>query len=444
MNKRINNAINKGESIGAKVPEWVKDAVIYEVNVRQYTSEGTFKAFEEHLPRLRDLGVDVLWFMPIHPISKEKRAGTLGSYYAVQNYRAVNPEFGTMDDFKSLVKKAHEMGFKILLDLVANHTGWDSEWIKNKTWYQTNNNGEILSPTAQGTTWHDVAQLNYDHPDMCAAMISAMKFWVEEVNIDGYRADYAGGVPVEFWEKARNELDKIKQVYMLAEDNRFYELLDGAFHSNYGWELNHIMRDIAKSEKGARDVKDYVLKVGRLYPTGTYPMHWTTNHDDNSWEGTTSELFGKAEKTMAVLTFTLPGIPLIYSGQEAGLDKRLEFFEKDEISWDDLTMQPFYKELIILKKENSALWNGIDGGETNFLETSDERILMFERITEKNRVIVMANLSQNHVSTTVNDDSLAGSYQLYFDHSSCLLSKQHSFDFAPWGYCILIQNNKEV
>ncbi|MCM3410225.1 alpha-amylase family glycosyl hydrolase [Metabacillus litoralis] len=436
-----NKVINEEEfkENKAQYPEWGKDAVIYEVNVRQYTSEGTFKAFEEHLPRLKNLGVDILWFMPIHPISKEKRAGTLGSYYAVQNYTAVNPEFGTMDDFKRLVEKAHEMGFKILLDLVANHTGWDSEWMKNETWYKTNNHGEILSPTAQGTTWHDVAQLNYDHPDMCAAMLSAMKFWVEEADIDGYRADYAGGVPVEFWEKARKELDKIKQVYMLAEDNRFYELLDEAFHSNYGWELNHIMRDIAKGEKSASDIKDYIDRMGRLYPQGTYPMHWTTNHDDNSWEGTTSELFGKAEKAMAVLTFTLPGIPLIYSGQEAGLDKRLEFFEKDEISWNDLTMQAFYKELICLKKENSALWNGHDGGDTHFLESLDERIFMFERVKEKNRVVVMVNLSQNHVSTTLKNNSLAGSYKLYFDHSPFRLTKEHTFDFEPWGFYVLIQ-----
>ena len=232
-----------------KVPAWSKNSVIYEVNVRQYTHEGTFKAFEAHLPRLKDLGVDILWFMPIHPISEIERKGTLGSYYAVQDYKAINPEFGTLDDFKALVETAHDMGFKILLDIVANHTGWDNDWINNDGWYTTNSEGEIVSPSGQGTTWPDVAELNYDNHEMRAEMIEVMKFWIEEIGVDGYRADYANGVPVDFWEAVRKELDEIKEVYMLAEDNKVYELLEHAFNSNYGWDLRHVINQIAQDRK---------------------------------------------------------------------------------------------------------------------------------------------------------------------------------------------------
>lgn len=429
------SAIGKSK---AHFPEWSKDSTIYEVNVRQYTQEGTFKAFEAHLPRLEELGVEILWFMPIHPISKEGRIGTLGSYYAIQDYKAVNPEFGSLEDFKSLVKKAHSMGFKVMLDWVGNHTGKDHIWTENKDWYTLDNEGNITHPP--GTDWLDVADLNYNNLDMRAAMIDAMKYWVTETDIDGYRADYAVGVPIEFWETARKELNKIKPVYMLAEDNTAYNLLDYAFNSNYGWDMNHIMRDIASGNKSAKDVKSYIAKMGRLYPTGSYPMHWTTNHDDNSWEGTTSELFGESEKTMAALTFTLPGMPLIYSGQEAGLNKRLAFFDKDEISWQDLSMQNFYQDLVRLKKENKALWNGNAGGEISLLDTSDESILAFERQKGDSKVIVVVNLSAELVSGSVMVDSKSvGNYKLFPSQEIVSLENQQPIKLEPWAYQILVK-----
>jgi glycosidase len=239
----------------AFLPEWSHDAVIYEVNVRQYTPEGTFDAFSKHLPRLQELGVKVLWFMPIHPISVKNRKGSLGSYYAVQDYKKVNPEFGTFDDFKKLVEQAHDMGFKVILDWVANHTGWDGTWISNHPeWYNRDSLGQIIPPVAD---WSDVADLNYNMSEMRAAMIDALKFWVAEANIDGYRCDVAGMVPVDFWEEARAELDKIKPVFMLAEDESESELLVNAFNANYGWELHHIMNMGAKGEAGVPEVKAY-------------------------------------------------------------------------------------------------------------------------------------------------------------------------------------------
>lgn len=414
-------------------PEWSKDSTIYEVNVRQYTSEGTFKAFESHLPRLKELGVEILWFMPIHPISEEKRIETLGSYYAVADFKAVNPEFGTLEDFKDLVQKAHNMGFKVVLDWVANHTGWDNEWINNPGWYNTDDEGNIVSPNG----WLDTADLNYKNADMRAAMLDAMKFWVTEADIDGYRADYAAGVPQDFWDTARKELDAIKPMYMLAEDDTQFNLLMEAFNSNYGWDLFYnIMIGIPSGDKGVKDIQAYIDRMKQLYPKGSYAMNFITNHDTNSWEGTTKEMFGESEKAMAALMFTLPGMPLIYSGQEAGLDKRLLFFEKDQIDWNDQSLKPLYEQFIRMKKENQALWNGSFGGEVKFLNSTDPRILAFEREMNGNKVISVINLSAENVETVINADGSAGSFHSYLANASFEFNQEQTFNLAPWEFNI--------
>lgn len=425
--------VHKPGKSKAHFPKWSDDSVIYEVNVRQYTKEGTFEAFEQHLPRLKKLGVEILWFMPIHPISEDGRIGTLGSYYAVQDYKAINPEFGSMEDFKRLVDKAHKMGFKVLLDWVGNHTGKDHIWTENKDWYTLDKEGNITHPP--GTNWLDVSDLNYDNQEMRNAMMEAMKYWVEEADIDGYRADYASGVPVDFWEQARKELDKIKPVYMLAEDNIKPNLLNEAFNANYGWELNHIMREVASESKGISSIDAYLSKVNALYPKGSYPMHWTSNHDDNSWEGTSAELFGDAEKTMAALTFVMPGVPLIYSGQEAGLNKRLAFFDKDEISWNDLSMQDYYTQLVKLKKENKALWNGSAGGKVERIETSSDQVLSFSRSKGKSKVIVFANLSSS--TTAFTTDAAAGKYKIFGGDQYFSGKEDKKVQLEPWEVLIL-------
>lgn len=424
-------AIEKTQKVN-EASEWSKNSVMYEVNIRQYTKEGTFKAFEAHLPRLKELGADILWFMPIHPISHKKRIGTLGSYYAIQDYKAVNPEFGTKEDFKALVDKAHDMGFKVLIDWVANHTGWDHIWTANPDWYTTDGEGNIVHPP--GTDWRDVADLNYGNADMLAAMIDAMQYWVAEFDVDGFRADYAGGVPTAFWESARGELDKIKPVYMLAEDDKEIRLLNHAFHSNYGWELYHLTNGIARGLKDAEHVKTYVSYMEKLYPEGTYSLQFTTNHDENSWTGTEYERLGEAVKAMAVLSFTVPGMPLIYSGQEAGLNKRLQFFEKDEISWDDLSMQSFYQELIRLKKNNPALWNGSEGGKFSSFETDDNHLLAFERKKDDNTVFVVMNLSSEQLKGTVAAGSSAGTYKSFPSQTTVDIGENYSVELGPWEY----------
>ncbi len=373
-------------------PDWLKDAVLYEVNIRQYTPEGTFSAFAESLPRLKDLGVDILWMMPVHPISEKNRKGTLGSYYAVQDYKAINPEFGTMADFKKLVAEAHSMGFKVIIDWVANHTGWDNQWIyDHPDWYTQDSTGAIIPPNPD---WSDIADLNFDVPQMRRAMIDAMDFWLKETDIDGFRCDVAWGVPQDFWEEARASLDSIKPVYMLAEDEDHPGLLDKAFESNYGWKLHHIMNDVAKGKETAMDIENYFDSIGDKYAPGAFPMQFITNHDENSWAGSVSERMGEAADAFAAFSFTVPGIPLIYSGQEAGMDKRLEFFEKDQIDWSDLKKEEFYKDLIRLKTENPALWNGENGGFIKFLKTNDEdRFLAYIREKDENKVLVFMNLS---------------------------------------------------
>ncbi|ADQ08070.1 alpha amylase catalytic region [Caldicellulosiruptor hydrothermalis 108] len=418
--------------------EWIKDATIYEVNWRQYTKEGTIKAFEKHLSRLKEMGVKVLWLMPIHPISEINRLGSLGSYYSVKNYTEVNSELGTMNDFKAFVKKAHSMGFKVILDWVANHTGWDNVWMEHKSWYAQDENGNVISPP--GTNWTDVAELNYDNLELRKAMIDAMIFWIKNTDIDGFRCDYAGGVPLDFWEEAREKLQKIKPIFMLAEDDQNIRLLDKAFDANYGWKLYNLFNNIAKGNDTAESIIDYYKRIYPSYPKGTFPLLFITNHDENSWNGTEIERLGDAYKTFAVLTFTLPGIPLIYSGQEIPLEKRLKFFDKDEIDWSNIKLHTFYKQLINLKKDNPALWNGSYGGEAKFITTNDSNVLAFVREKGDNIVISIFNLQNKMTKVAINFDLYKGKFRTFGRRDeTIIINGKEVFKLEPWEYIILVK-----
>jgi glycosidase len=417
---------------------WTDNATMYEVNIRQYTPEGTFKAFEQHLPRLQKLGVKILWFMPIHPIGVKNRKGALGSYYSISDYKAVNPEYGTFGDFKSLVDKAHKMGFKVLIDCVANHSSWDNVWMENhKDWYTQDSLGNVISPVPD---WSDVADLNYNNPNMRAAMLDALKFWVTEAGIDGYRCDYAGGVPTGFWEQARVSLDSIKPVFMLAENEDQLDLLNKAFDCNYSWTFHHTMNEIYSGKKQVADISNYFQKIDTTYPGGKYPLEFTSNHDENSWNGTEYERLGDAVKTFATLAFTVPGMPLIYSGQEAGLKKRLSFFGKDTINWGtDPSMGDFYAKLVLLKKNNPALWNGLAGGKIEFLQTSQpEKLLAFKRTKGSNTVLVLMNLSKDKLSGNVTFPQ-KGRYTEFFSGKKEDLTGDQTFDMNPWEYHVFIK-----
>ena len=422
----------------APTPEWSKDAVIYEVNIRQYTEEGTFDAFAEHLPRLKELGVDILWLMPVHPIGEEKRKGNLGSYYSIKDYKGINPEFGTMDDFKELVEKVHEQDMHLVLDWVANHTAWDHPWTEeHPDWYMKNDSGEIIAPHED---WTDVAGLNYENGEMRTAMTDALTFWVEEANIDGYRCDVAGMVPVDFWESARRAIEKEKNVWMLAEDEEETELLEYAFNANYGWSFHHIMNDVANGEKNATHVKAYFNKIDSVYPQGTYPMQFTSNHDENSWNGTVFDRMGeKAARTMTALTFTVEGMPLIYSGQEIGLDKQLAFFEKDRIEWKDNTeMGSLYHTLTSLHADNPALWNGEAGGTMNIIETNEQQdVLYFSREKNDNTVVALFNLSDESKSVSA-EGGPEGTFSEVINEKEANLPVRGVL-LQPWEFRIYVQ-----
>jgi 1,4-alpha-glucan branching enzyme len=330
------------------------------------------------------------------------------------------------------------MGFKVLLDWVANHTGWDNVWIEeHPKWYTADSTGTIVSPVAD---WSDVADLNYDNAQMRAAMIDAMQYWVEKANIDGYRCDVAGMVPVDFWEAARVALDSIKPVFMLAEDEAEKDLLNKAFNMNYGWHFHHIINLIAKGEAGVAEVKDYFAVVDSTYPLGSYPMQFTSNHDENSWSGTVFDRLGDAAKTMAALTFTVEGMPLIYTGQETGNTKSLEFFEKDVVEWGDSEMHEFYATLIDLKQENPALWNGEAGAPIRFLKTtSKSSLLAFTRKKGENKVVALFNLSANPVQDTIVCETLTGTYTDAFNGNERTFEKHSPVSLGGWGYRILVE-----
>jgi glycosidase len=421
--------------------DWVKNANIYEVNVRQYTPEGTFNAFKTHLPRLKEMGVDILWFMPIHPISKKNRKGGLGSYYAVADYKGVNPEFGSPEDFKALVDEAHGMGMKVILDWVANHTGWDNPWIdQHPEWYTKNAEGQITDPIGQDGKswgWTDVADLDFSNMEMREAMIDALEYWVREVGVDGYRCDVAGEVPDDFWQDARARLDSIKPVFMLAEAEYPPHRNEGSFQMSYGWSFHHIMNQIAKGEKDATAVEAWLEEDRAKYEQG-FHMHFITNHDENSWNGTARERLGEGVETFAVLAFTFDGMPLIYSGQEAGLDKRLRFFDKDTIEWGNYPKQAFYTTLLQLKHENPALWNGEAGGKPVILPNSNEKaVLAYMREQDGRSVVVVLNLSGEPQEVTLPGSSYAGDYTNIFANRSLTLTEDMVFQLNPWDYLVL-------
>lgn len=427
-----NEVNNEQEDINlqkVKHPKWSKNASIYEVNIRQYTPEGTFNAFAEHLPRLKELGVDILWLMPIHPIGEKNRKGSMGSYYSVKDYFGINPEFGTEEDFKNLVNQIHELEMYVIIDWVANHTAWDNQLIyDHPEWYTKNEEGEIIAPVDD---WSDVADLNYDIPEVRRYMTDALIYWVKDFNIDGYRCDVAGMVPTDFWNNTRYELDKIKPVFMLAEAND-PELHEYAFDMTYAWDLHFIWNEMAQGKKNMEDLVNQLEKEETKYNASDYRMMFTSNHDENSWKGTVYERLGEATEAFAVLSATLPGMPLIYSGQEACMDKRLRFFEKDTINWEkDYSMFEFYKSLLNLKKNNKALWNGEFGGTMERIETSaDEHIFAFSREKNEHQVVTILNLSDKEIEFKLSGN--IANNQLLELFSEEQITTQYKMQ--PWDY----------
>jgi glycosidase len=389
------------------LPDWAKNAVIYEVNLRQYTPQGTINAFSDHIPRLKEMGVDVLWLMPVFPISKSKRKGTLGSYYAVSDFRQINPEFGTDVDMKNLIEKIHAYKMKVIIDWVPNHTGWDHTWlIKNPDYYTKGKDGKVTDPLDdKGVSmgWADVADLNYENKNMRAAMIDDLLYWLKDYKVDGFRMDVAWGVPLDFWKTCADTMfQSNNEVFLLAEAEIPDQLNQKTFHAAYGWTLHHTMNAIAKGEKNTSHLDEWLSKEKPKYVSGSL-MHFITNHDENSWNGTEMERMGEAYKTFAVFAMTFDGIPLIYSGQEEPLERRLQFFEKDDIKFKDYKLQSFYSALVALKHQEKALWNEPHGGAVRKLGSSAYGYA-FKREKENSKVVVMTNFSKIKTTFAINED----------------------------------------
>jgi glycosidase len=371
--------------------------------------------------------------MPIHPIGELNRKGELGSYYSVKDYLDVNPRFGTKEDFRNLVNAVHEQGMHIIIDWVANHSAWDNENVtKHPEWYATDDEGNMFSPF----DWSDVVQFNYENQEMRNYMTDALKYWVEEFDIDGYRCDVAGMVPVDFWNHTVRELRKIKPIFMLAEDEDHLELLDTAFNMHYGWHMHHLMNTIAQGKADVTELKKYFRKTEEELDADDVKMNFLTNHDENSWNGTINERMGDAQKAMAVLSWTIPGMPLIYSGQEIGLDKRLEFFKKDPIEWRECKLETFYSKLNQLKADNPALWAPDFGGDFKILDnTEPEKVFAFIRNKEDNKVLVILNLSNEDVVTESND--FAGTYTDFFKDEKIEAGKV--LELEPWDFRVYVK-----
>ena len=386
-------------------PDWAQNAVVYEINVRQFSESGKLSGVSDRLLQLKDLGVDILWLMPLHPIGEENRKGKLGSYYSVKDYKAFNPEFGTEIDFQLFVRKAHDLGFKVIIDWVANHTAWDHEWIKkHPDWYERDAAGKIQTPY----DWTDVAKLNYASKPMRAAMTEAMKHWVSKYDIDGFRCDVAFLVPVDFWNENRKALEKIKPMYMLAEMEANNDInktpaayYASAFNASYAWTFMGASADLVAGKKSVNEFKSIMQKNYAELPASMHKMFFLTNHDENTWNATIQERYGENWKAIAALVYTLPqSLPLMYTGEEAGLERRLKFFEKDPIKvteWSDTSRYAFYRNLIQLHHMHPALKNNQSGSkfeEFNLIEENTGMVYAYKRTLGKSEVIVMINLAQ--------------------------------------------------
>lgn len=416
-------------------PAWIMQGNIYEVNVRQYTEEGTLNAFAKHLDRLKEMGVQTVWFMPINPISKVDRKGSLGSYYAVSDYTALNPEFGTIADFKQVVQSIHHMGMKVIIDWVPNHTGADNRWLTEQPdFFVKDSTGKAV----MAVDWADTRQLNYKNPVMQDSMIAAMKYWVSNTDIDGFRCDVAWNIPASFWRKCIPQLQSMKSIFMLAEGDNAY-LPESGFDAVYPWHMFKMMEKVAKGERPAFGLDSIKHENDTMYPANTIQMYFTSNHDENSWNKADYGTFpGPVHEPFAVFTQTMANsVPLIYGGQEEPLLRGLKFFDKDPMTFDKLQRSAFYKTLLDLRKRNAAL--SADASFRKVNVGDDKAVYAFVREKGGKKVLVILNLSTNSQSITIKEKTLLGNaYNVFKGRKEPVNSK--GWNMKPWGYVVFEYN----
>ena len=408
---------------------WSQNTNIYEVNLRQYSPEGTFTSFIKELPRLADMGIKVLWFMPITPISQLNRQGTLGSYYACSSYIQTNPEFGSIEDFKQLVRAAHDINLKVIIDWVANHTGWDHEWTRTHPgFYKRNTQGQFYDSNG----WIDVIDLNYYDQAMRKEMINSMEFWIRECDIDGFRCDMAHLVPLDFWRDARRCLDPVKPLFWLAEtENNNYQ---NAFDCIYAWSFMHLSENIVKGTAGVNELRLLLAEYQKKKLPQCNHLFFTSNHDENSWNGTEYEKYGAGALCFAVFTCTWNGLTLVYSGQELPNYKRLSFFEKDPIQWTGkYELHHFYKNLLDLR--NSF---GEAQTEISMINTAgDRQIFAFIRSSPEKQIVVALNFSNEKQSAHIEDEKIKGAYRDVLTNENKEAPSILDISMEPWSYLVL-------
>lgn len=426
------------EQTALRHPDWAYDATIYELNTRQATAEGTFQAAEALLPQLRENGIDIIWVMPCQPIGKITRKGTLGSYYSIIDYCAINPEFGTRADFEHFIAAAHKQGFKVILDWVANHTAPDSEWTKNEGWHYRDSLGKLMVQY----DWTDISKLNYGNQDMRNEMLKAMHWWMDSIGIDGFRCDVAGEVPTDFWNWAMSDLRKTyPYMFTLAEDeDKAQELTETAFDMYYGWSLHHVMNEVAQGKKGVEDLWANFAKADSTIRPEAIRMNFITNHDENSWNGTEQERMGEAVPLFQAFCYVVPGMPLIYTGQLSGNHHRLEFFEKDLIDIDEqYSQRELYKELNALRARNKALFSPECGAPMQRVPADNGHIFACVRHKEDkwrdNTVIAVMNMSGEEQNVTLDLTGYEGKYRCMCGKKT-MLEPIQAFTLAPWQFKI--------
>lgn len=426
-----------------KNPDWLKNATLYEINVRQFSKEGTFKAVEKELPRLRKMGIDIIWLMPIHPIGIVNRKGSLGSFYSVKDYLEINPEFGTEEDFRHLVETVHAQGMRLILDWVANHSSWDNALVtKHPEWYKKSQDGNFQS--LPWRDYDDIIDFDYTQPGLREYMTEALKFWVKEYDIDGYRCDVASFVPIDFWENVRAELETIKPVFMLAEAED-KELHRKAFDATYNWTLWNVLHQIAIYGKSAKTLSEaYLAEHVSIFPKEGIRLNFIDNHDKNSWEGTPNINFGMALQAATAFTLLMDGMPLIYNGQESGLDRSLSFFEKDPIHWKNHENEALFTLLLDLKHKNEALWNGNFGGEMiRIFNDKMNQTLAFLREKNGDKVLAFFNFSKEVADVHFDTKAEKGIYENLFTGNTENITENLHLILAPWEFLVLHSSKEE-
>lgn len=420
------------------LPDWARGSTIYEINVRQFSASGRFSAVTAALPRLKVLGVDILWLMPIHPIGELHRKGSLGSYYAAKDYLAVNPEFGSEQDLRDLITAAHAQGQRVILDWVPNHVSPDNPLTRtHPEFFWRDDKGNLTPP--HGTDWTDVVQFDFAAPGLVEYQAGVLLHWIRNFGVDGFRCDVAWGLPTPFWNEVVQRVRAVKPDAFFLAEAELPQHQVAAFNLSYGFDLHHVMNEIAQGKRSASGIDEAYAKIRARFPRGSALMVFTSSHDENSWAGTEFERMGDGYAPFAVLTFLLDGVPMIYNGQEVGLDRRLQFFERDPIVWpqEEHPTTRLYRVMTALRHAHPALHTG---AAMRRLDTTDNAsFYAIERSAEGRQVVGVLNLSAKEAAADLYDPALAGEWRDAFTGEKVTLDALVPLVMKPWGYRVWVR-----